>query len=667
MTSTVEWVDRPTKHQTYNATDKGRARRRAYRHGNSKWDTDASYLSREFVAYDGEGITLPDGSHIYVMFGDSKGGYIADVAGLTSARILAFLLERHAAYPDAIHCIYGGSYDFNMWLSNASQGVVYNIYERDYSRFGEYLIQWRRGKSFYLKVANGDAVGVTIYDVISFFQCAFVKACDDYLGEEFTHRDVIVANKALRSGFTEADIPTMREYMGYELVNTVKLMNELRRRLNSAGLRPRRWDGPGAVAAALLAREGVKASLTRCPDDVQTAARHAYFGGRFEPVQYGAVYERAYEYDVNSAYPYALLSVPNLTRGQWVYDDNPAPTDGTEFTLFHVRFHGADYRLPMPLPWRSSRGNVVYPGDGAFYGWYWSPDVYAAQEYVARYGGSLDLRSAWRFVEDNPEDRPFAFIAELYHKRQVMKAAGDGAHVGIKLALNSLYGKLAQQVGARFTDGEGWRIPPFHQLEFAGYVTATCRSMVYRAAIDDLSKVIAYETDALFTTEPLTVPIGTGLGDWEATTFDSLTYAQSGVYFGSVDGVEFAKTRGVNLGTLTRDMVERAMQRPDARDRHAEAPLTQFITAGQALQGQWGKWRRWITSTKSLEVEPQGKRIPLPGAPFGEWGRTFAARVPHESHSQPFPIMWVNPDVGMEELEELRNMGTTEFEDMEGG
>ena len=662
----------PNRHATYNASDKGKARRKRYRHDRSKHETDASYLSRPFVMWDGEGITLEDGSHRYVMLAHSEGGYLANPQGLRTMDIFRFIVREHAKHPDAIHVIYGGSYDFNMWLSDVPQHTLEGIYSHDYYRYGPVTIQWRRGKSFYLRYDADDIrakKGVTIYDVVSFFQCSFVKACDQYLGDRFAHRDMIVKNKALRSSFTLDDIPEVKQYNQYELDNGVALMEELRARLNAVTLRPKRWDGPGAIAAALLTRERVKDAMTPTPEPVAEAARYAYAGGRFEVVQYGAVRAPAYEYDVNSAYPHALRNVPNLRRGEWVqrFDADISEATPEAFTLWHVRFTGSDFRLPQPLFWRSGKGNIVYPGDHTFYGWYWSPDVVAAREYVERYGGAIEVTSVWEYREDNPLDRPFAFIPELYHQRQLLKAKGDGAHVGIKLGLNSLYGKLAQQVGARYNDDKReWRLPPFHQMEYAGYVTSTCRSMVYRAAIDNLRSVIAYETDALFTTEPLDLPIGTALGEWEATEFDDLTYVQSGVYFGTVAGKPVAKTRGVNLGSLTREHVEERMQERRAEDRHATAELTQFITAGQALQGRFWEWRRWITSEKKIELEPQGKRVPLPGR-FGEWNRTFAARVPDESHSAAFPVLWINPDAGMVELEELRNMGTAEFYDLGDG
>src|SRR6478609_8909923 len=82
-----------------------RAQRTKYRRENSKWQTDASYLARPFVAWDGEGITKEDGSHIYVMLA-VKGAGIEDYAfnpkGLDTIDCFETVLRNAAETPKAI-------------------------------------------------------------------------------------------------------------------------------------------------------------------------------------------------------------------------------------------------------------------------------------------------------------------------------------------------------------------------------------------------------------------------------------------------------------------------------------------------------------------------------------------------------------------------------------
>lgn len=661
--------------------ERWKGRRTAYRRENSKWETDASYLSHPFVAWDGEGITTPDGVHRYVMLAvksRTDSDYIQNVHGLGTAEIFDFVMAfKEREEKGSINVIYGGGYDFNMFFRDLPKEVVDRLYHSDYARWQGYRLAWRPGKSFYIGKLNAfgkpiKGSGVTFYDVVSFFQCPFVKACDDYLGSNFYERDKIVANKALRSSFTEDDVPTVRDYNDAELYNLLALMEELRLRLNRCGLRPRRWDGPGAVASALLLRENVKDGMAETPAEVARASRYAYAGGRFEVIQFGNYDGKVYEYDVNSAYPAALRSVPDLRRGRWEYvKGDPG---NVSFGIFHVRYSGSDPSIPGAFFRRDQNGTICYPMEAE--GWYWTPEVAVGRDYCARGHGKMEITEAWVFRPDRDAEKPFAFIDALYLKRKALKKAKDGAHVGIKLALNSLYGKLAQQVGARIDKETGeWRKPPFHQLEWAGYTTSWCRARVLAAVMDNLSEVIAFETDAVFTTCKLDVDEGEELGAFEYTEFDNLLYVQSGMYFGLSEGKEVEKTRGVDRGELHREMVLDRMRLPRAEDRKATAKLTRFVGAGIALSQSWERWRTWEVMEKKLTLEPTGKRVHMCECMTVEYveGRLVehgitdglhrtACPMLNYSHSCEFPIVWINPNPDMRELEELRNQEVIDFE-----
>lgn len=648
--------------------ERANAVRRKYRHDNSKWQTDAHYLSRPFVAWDGEGVTV-DGVHKYVMLAGKvsggKGVYVANPGGLSTAECFDTIIAYGEANPSAIHVIYGGGYDFNMMMRDLPRKDLERVYKNKFHVWNGYRIGWRPGKSFYVCRVDGDNVktsaGITIYDTVSFFQCPFVTACDKYLGDKFTHREMIVSNKELRSSFTLDDIPTVKEYNDAELDNLLALMEELRSRLNKVSLRPRRWDGPGAVASALLQREGIKKSMCPSPEPVAKAARYAYSGGRFEVIKFGHVDEPVYEYDVNSAYPSALRHAPNLARGKWVrYDGDPGVFP---FAMYHIDSTAFRPDIPGPLARRDSNGSISYPL--GVVGWYWTPERVACDEYAARGYGKRTILEAWVFVPDDPHDKPFEFIEPLYMKRRALKKAGDGAHEGIKLALNSLYGKCAQSVGWEVRRDGTIRIPPFHQLEYAGYATSHCRAAVLTAALLDIESVIAFETDALFTSRPLPVDIGSNLGQWEEIVFSNLTYVQSGMYFGikADGGAPVTKTRGVDRGQLERPEVLQKLGEPLAENRSAVAYLTRFVGAGIALMQGMHKWRRWERVQKRLTLEPTGKRIHVEcsacegeGISLGAWHETMCPMLSKE-HSHQFPIPWVNPNPDMVELEELRMKG----------
>ncbi len=651
-----------------------------YRHNNSKWQTDTEYLKRDFVAYDGEGITdhvegcvgLCDGAckHRYVMLAvkadSGESDYVANVHGLGTAQCFDFMLAAAERDPKAIHVIYGGAYDGNMILRDMNKRTVSDLMTKPFVRWNGYRVGYRQRKQLYVCRIDDDGnrvgVGLTLYDVVSFFQCAFVKACDSYLGTDWYKREMIVSNKALRSSFTDADIPEVREYNDAELQNLLALVRELRLRLNKVGLRPRRWDGPGAVAAALLMREGVKSHMATVPDGPARAARFAFAGGRFEPPKFGHVEGPGYEYDINSAYPAAMGRLPSLAGGAWEHvEGDPGDLD---YAIYHVSWEVGDKYRPGPFFRRNDNGTISYPCKSS--GWYWSPEVATGRQYMAldpvrsKANGheirrdTMTVTEAWVF-RPLTDTKPFAFVEGLYNKRRALKLAGDGAHVGLKLALNSLFGKTCQQIGwSRKRDGT-LRTPPFHQLEWAGFITSWCRAKVLEACLEDLDSVIAFETDAMFTSRPLSVKVGTGLGEWEVTEFTSLTYVSSGVYFGTkVDG-EVIKTRGVDLGNMTRETALEKMSEHAWRDREVAVNVTRFVGARLALAQSWDKWRTWVTVTKHIRMEPGGKRNHAQHCTceVGVWHNTVCP-VMDNKESCEFPVEWLNPDPLMTELSDLR-------------
>lgn len=287
----IPLVGRTETLRRYRSSELGKQSKAKYKHNNSKHVTDAAYLARQFVAWDGEGVTV-DGEHRYVLLANSLGESYTDTNGIPFGDIAEWLLAVKHTHPAAINVGFALGYDFNCWLADLPQRDVEGIARRRSYTSRGYKMAWRHGKSFYiapagLKGESRKGKGQTVYDAFPFFQRSFVTACDEYLGTDWEGREEIMADKLRRATFTLDELPRIKEYNKLELRNLVRLMEELRLRLNRVTLRPARWDGPGAVATALMRREDIHAAKADSPAAVATAARHAYAGGRFEMLQWG--------------------------------------------------------------------------------------------------------------------------------------------------------------------------------------------------------------------------------------------------------------------------------------------------------------------------------------------------------------------------------------------
>ena len=636
------------KHESYNRSEKGQARGERYSPRRNQLKRDATidrYLTRDFVSWDGEGLNEVDGSHTYVLLANSDGDSLCERRGLSTVPVFEMFLR---ARVDATHIIYGGGYDINMILRDLDRESLEHLYHTGKVRWNGYRIEWRGGKSLSVRTKSRRFL---LYDVLPFFQCSFVSACDEYLGTDWPYRDEIIREKANRGSFTYDQLEGISEYNRAELATLVRLANELRERLHKVEIRVRRWDGPGAVASALYTKYGTKSHLVSSPPMVAEAARHAYAGGRFEIIRKGHSPHPSYQYDIRSAYPSALRNLPCLAHGEWRHVSRPTTVTG--FGVYRVEVtqpSTVSESQPQPLWMRNKDGTVYFTRYA--HGWYWSPEAELAQEL----GGAV-IHEGWELVT-RCDCQPFSFVEALYNKRAALKKAGDGAHVGLKLGLNSLYGKLAQQIG--WDPGPPLKLPPYHSLEWAGYVTSHCRAQIYRAALTALDDVIAFETDAIFSRVPLALPIGDRLGEWDETIYQSLTYLKSGMYFAThcqdvlcrtCGGREVEKSRGITKQSLTRQQVIHALE----SERMGEsvpaltAQATRFVTLGQAIHQNWDLWTHWITGPREIQVALDGKRIDLLDSSLvyadkGDGWQETQIGFHDTEFSHPYSVEWVEAE-----------------------
>lgn len=563
-----------------------------------------------FVAWDGEGITYEQGMpQQYVLFGCSLGHTVSSES-LSTVDCLETIIAAEQALPHAIHVGFSFKYDAEMILRDLTLPHWYVMREENTVRFGPYRITYHPGRLFRVskRMKGGRLVTATIYDVWGFFQSSFVKALRTWLDEsELGEIDAIEAGKAARGEFTYDQLETfIAPYWRSELRLLVVLCDRLRERMVAADVCPQQWYGAGALATVVYRRQNTRQHQARTeqdwnikdrdittilPKEVNDAARHAYAGGRFEHFRLGHTDETVYQYDINSAYPNAIAKLPSLRDSEWQHSISPK-FDHHLFALWRIEY--ADWSVtsvfkPQPLFHRSRDGRVSYPPNVG--GWYWTPEA----AIVAR-NPDAHIVEAW--ICHHNGEYPFTWVAEMYAERKRRKANNDPSEKALKLALNSLYGKMAQRLGYQ---PEG-PLPRFHQLEWAGWVTSFTRMQLYAAMQQAGSSLVAVETDAVFSTKRLELDVGPGLGQWEMTEHDWITYLQSGTYWSN----HGAKYRGFDRDSLTH---EDAMQWLRNGDWSASliGTTSRFIGAGTGLGTPLH--RCWVTDSRDMQPGKAGKRL----------------------------------------------------------
>jgi hypothetical protein len=355
-----------------------------------------------------------------------------------------------------------------------------------------------------------------------------------------------------------------------------------------------------------------------------------------------------WNYDIKSAYPWAAQHLPALKPGHWTHHRRGEGRTG--FSLSRVRWRysgGALDPVFHPFFWRDPSGAIFFPVEGE--GWYWEPETDTALGLIdsGRWDGEAKVLETWSF-HPGSDARPFAFIPGTFRYRQQLEEQGNGAEKAIKLALDAMYGKLAQNKGQKTWDRKESRVmmrrPTTHQLEWAGWITSLVRATLLETAYQDPEAVIFMATDGIFTTRPLPLAHGRDLGSWGAKHCEDLITVQSGVYFvrhepdaERPDGW-WPKYRGFDEGSIDPGRVQAAWRRGDP---HLQCQATRFVGMGSYLAGIASRdvWRTWATVPRTLSLSPHGtKRTPAEDRPepwkrmcetapadLGGWSRQMSA------------------------------------------
>lgn len=261
-----------------------------------------------------------------------------------------------------------------------------------------------------------------------------------------------------------------------------------------------------------------------------------------------------------------------------------------------------------PFFHREPDGSICYPSRTQ--GWAWQSEF---REALAAWPG-VEFHGAW-ILDSQCDHRPFADVPRLYLER--LRLGKDGPGIVLKLAVNSLYGKLAQSIGK----------PRYQCWIWAGMITAHTRAMILRAirCHRDPRNLLWIATDGIYTRERLDLPdpIDTGtmtehrkpLGGWDVSVIDGAMFAaRPGIYFAVNDD---AKLRGRGIGRAVLLRYRDAIMDAHAQGRESvtlESVRFHGAKSSLSLRGDgtvhrgpdYGQWRPWKVE---LTFDPMPKRV----------------------------------------------------------
>ena len=492
---------------------------------------------------------------------------------------------------------------------------------------------------------------VTVWDVFAFFQAKFTKACTDWGVGNTDEVSMMERMKAERARMDELDWDAIRAYCLTECRNLATLGRRLLDAHDDAGLQLKSYFGCGSTASALMNRHNVRNFKGEPPQRMERAIASAFFGGRFENAVVGTVAREVFNYDINSAYPYALTDMPCLIHGGWTWTTrNLDRIERARLALVLWQNPGGSGPTNWgPLPVRRLDGSIIFPLS-AVEGWAWRDEYLAAR----RMCPAIQPLGAWIY-ETDCKCRPFSFLPETYLER--LRLGAEGAGLVIKNGGNSCYGKIVQSLG---------HAPPFQSFVWGGNCTSSCRAQLLDAIASDADAVLMVATDGVATSRELTLPAprntGTAeaitiskgkkgpLGAWESKKYPrGMFFARPGIYFPLQPGPDdMAKVRARGLGRKALydnvDKVIEAWERGDTiEDGKRQVPGVQLPPVGRFIgaktglhlrKGRWvrsekyGQWVSWPTRV-SFDPLPKRRRVLMAGR-LECWPRATRPSLPYK-------------------------------------
>lgn len=315
----------------------------------------------------------------------------------------------------------------------------------------EYGLTYVPGK--FLTIRDSNNHKITHYDASQFFYSSLDKAASEWLGKE-------KLQDADTSRFGLDENRELNQYIkdNYEMIRTyaerdAKLVRDLWREFCEKAVKDdipiNKPFSTGFIAQAYFENHADKKPGFRS-NDFQKLAMKTYAGGRFEIFKRGT-FDAVTGYDINSAYPYHMVDLPDLDSCKIHYFSE----DTTDFDIETLtKFDLGMVRMTVTTnegkvqPFGIKDGIRQFPRLVDYPIAVTLPELQMALRYDMIH--SIDVHEAFTVETVDGTNYPFRYNKELYRLRQQEKAKGNNQRQHLlKIILNSLYGKFIQTTPKR--------------------------------------------------------------------------------------------------------------------------------------------------------------------------------------------------------------------------
>lgn len=449
---------------------------------------------------------------------DSNGDFI-DYPNITFDNLAKFFLKYEGKW---VFC-YNLGYDATCILKLLPKEILdsYKLDRKLKFNYKEYEIHYIPNKQLTIRKGNHS---VNFYDIAQYFdRKPLAEAYSKNIGKTLDSEYLQMKEK--REDFSLSYYlrhkKQMRKYCIADCILTKELAEKWLYTFHEVfSFYPRNWVSSGYLAEKVLINYGIYVPRFNETDyAVQELARNCFYGGRFELIRKGFI-GKCYLYDINSAYPFALTTIPDILDGKWI--SGTKIHSKAKLGFFHI-LADIDFSVKIcPFPFRKKNGTIVYPF-GKF-------ETFVTLEELKSIEGDPRIKytilESHQFIPNKNCIYPFKkYIEDLYDRRMELRDEGNKQEQAIKIILNSTYGKTAQTTNNQF----GNLFNPIISASITGFA----RAQLYRfmKEYDLENNIVAFATDSIATTKKILDLDSKKLGEMKLDKEgDDVYYLSNGYY-----------------------------------------------------------------------------------------------------------------------------------------
>jgi len=496
--------------------------------------------------------------------------------------LLQFLTYKE--YRKTINWYYNITFDAESILKMLPEAELEEILEDNKTEYNGFKLFYLPHK--YLKISDKNKHNVDFYDIAQFYAMSLDNASKRYLND----------TKGV------ADIKSLMEYIYYDKVQNVvsvycKHDCELTKGLaeimyqgvidcNIPFSKP--YSGASLAETAFLDNCDVPEYLD-APLGVNKYFYWSYYAGWFELLKRGYHNSEIIEYDINSAYPYAMLNLPDTRDLTWERVRKESKDNVMGVYLCAISPKTSTHISPVQV---RTQAVSVHPHGSTMR--YVTDDELQMLKDVYK----VKIISGFEAFGDNLRYPFREYIEKLYLDKSRYKNKDAMMYASVKRVLNGFYGKNIQRTGGRIGNC-------FNPI-YASKTTSSCRRQVWEAVKDHQKSVIGIQTDSAIMTEEIDIDLGEELGQWGEQRFNEGIFLLSGVYE-LMGETKKTKIRGYDTKMELKEML---MKYPDKNT--VEIAKEKPLHLKQALgRSKWNvnQTNQFITDIKTISCKYDQKRV----------------------------------------------------------